>query len=416
MLDFDKFTLDNGLRVIVHRDTTTPLVALNLLYDVGARDEHPERTGFAHLFEHLMFGGSVNIKVFDEPLDMAGGQNNAFTSNDITNYYLTVPKQNLEMAFWLESDRMLGLKLTKKGIDVQKKVVIEEFNQRYLNQPYGDAWLALRPLAYQKHPYAWPTIGKEISHIKNATEKEVRDFFETHYCPANAILAVAGNVTTAEIKKLARKWFGPISRPYEYNRSLPKEPVQKVKRTKTISNHVPFDAIYQVFHMPSRRHKDYYACDLISEILAAGESSRLSRRLVKEQKLFSEIGAYITGDVDEGLFVVSGKVNEGVDIQRAEAGIRAELDDIMENAVDRRELEKVKNRMEVSIAWSELKVADKAMNLCYFELLGDAAGWNEEVKNYNAVTQKQISAVARKILREDNASVLYYLSNGKAKS
>ncbi|MEI6574988.1 MAG: pitrilysin family protein [Bacteroidota bacterium] len=410
MLDYDKFTLDNGLRVLVHRDSSTPLVALNLLYDVGARDEDPERTGFAHLFEHLMFGGSTNIPVFDEPLERAGGTNNAFTSNDITNYYLSVPRQNLEMAFWLESDRMLGLNLTTKSIETQKKVVIEEFNQRYLNQPYGDAWLSLRPMAYQHHPYSWPTIGKEISHIQNATEVDVKAFFNLHYCPSNAILAIAGDVSTEEIKALAQKWFGPIQRNYLYKRSLPKEPRQTAKRTKTVENKVPYDALYMVFHMPERKHKDYYACDLLSDILSAGESARLDQKLVRQEQLFSEISAYISGDSDEGLFVFSGKVYEGVDIHKAEEGLRRELDDIMNSSIDSRELEKVKNRMEVAMAWSELKVTDKALNLCYFELMGAASLWNEEVTKYQAVDAKQIQAVANEIFREDNASILYYLA------
>jgi len=413
MIDFDRFTLDNGLRVLVHRDTTTPLVALNILYDVGARDEDPEKTGFAHLFEHLMFGGSTNIPVFDEPLERAGGQNNAFTSNDITNYYLSVPKQNLDMAFWLESDRMHGLNLSEKGIAVQKHVVIEEFKQRYLNQPYGDAWLSLRPMAYTTHPYAWPTIGKEIAHIENATAEDVNAFFARHYCPANAILAIAGDVTTEEIKVLSERWFGPIQRPYQYQRSLPKEPKQLEKRSKTIHGAVPYDAIYKVFHMPSRLDPLYYAADLLTEILSAGESSRFDQQLVREEQLFSEIGAYITGDIDEGLFVISGKVNEGIDISVAEAGIRRELDKVMLSLVLPAELEKIKNRMEVALAWSELKVADKAMNLCYFELLGDAALWNAEAGKIRAVTDVQIQNLAKHVLVEENSSTLYYMAEKK---
>jgi len=308
MINFERFELDNGLKVIVHQDKSTPIVAFNLLYDVGARDEDSSRTGFAHLFEHLMFGGSVNISDYDEVVEKAGGQNNAFTSNDITNYYITLPKDNLEQAFRLESDRMLSLAFTPKSLEVQRQVVIEEFKQNYLNQPYGDIHLLLRPLAYKEHPYRWPTIGKEVSHIEEATMEEVKAFFYKHYAPNNAILVVAGDVEIDEIKALSEKWFAPIERREVAVRNLPKEPRQEEARTLTVERDVPVDVIYKAFHMCARTDQDFFATDLISDILSRGNSSRLYNSLVKEQKLFSDIDAFIGGELDESLFYFAGKL------------------------------------------------------------------------------------------------------------
>ena len=325
MVKFDKFTLKNGLKVIVHNDPSTTIVAINVLYNVGARDENQDKTGFAHLFEHLMFEGSINIPSYDGPLQLAGGENNAYTTNDITNYYITLPKENIETAFWLESDRMLGLDFSEKKLEIQKNVVIEEFNQRYLNQPYGDVFLLLRPLAYKEHPYQWATIGKDISHIKNANLEDVKNFFAHHYAPNNAILTVAGNVTTEEIKLLAEKWFAPIEKRNISPRNLPKETKQKEPRTLKVERDVPFDAIYKAFHMSSKLDNEYYVTDLISDILSNGKSSRLYQSLVKEKKLFSEINAYITGDIDEGLFIVSGKLIDGIEMHKAENAIDLEI-------------------------------------------------------------------------------------------
>jgi Predicted Zn-dependent peptidases len=342
MTQFDKFILANGLKVIVHRDTSTPIVAMNILYNVGARDEQPDKTGFAHLFEHLMFGGSANIPDYDEPLECAGGENNAFTTNDITNYYLTIPKPNLETAFWLESDRMLELAFSPKSLRVQRDVVTEEFNESHLNQPYGDVWLLLRPLAYKVHPYQWSTIGKEISHIQNAKLNEVKAFYQKYYNPNNAIMVVAGDVETEEIKQLSEKWFGPIPRGGEYLRNLPAEPPQTTKRTLTVERNVPYDAIYLAYHMCSRSHADYYPTDLLSEVLSDGDSSRLEQELIKKQRLFSEINAWITGDIDEGLFIISGKLVSGVAMDKAEAAIVWELEKLQKETINKRELQKVK--------------------------------------------------------------------------
>src|ERR1044071_3521328 len=297
MIAFKEFELENGLRVIVHEDRTVQIAVMNILYDVGSRDEQPHKTGFAHLFEHLMFGGSKNIPSYDEPLQLVGGENNAFTNTDITNYYLTVPASNLETGFWLESDRMLSLSFDPKVLEVQRKVVIEEFKQRYLNQPYGDVWLKLRPLAYQSHPYQWATIGKEIAHIEEATMDDVKDFFFAHYLPNNAVLVVAGNVTVDQIKQLSKKWFEPIPAGKKLERKLPLEPKQKGKRILNVEAKVPANALYKAYHMPGRFHADYYATDLLSDILSRGQSSRLYQKLVKEKEIFTSISSFVMGSL-----------------------------------------------------------------------------------------------------------------------
>ncbi len=410
MVKFNRFTLDNGLRVIVHEDHTTPMAVLNILYDVGARDEDPDKTGFAHLFEHLMFGGSVNIPVYDEPLQRVGGENNAFTTNDITNYYITLPATNIETAFWLESDRMLSLAFSKKSLEVQRNVVIEEFKQRYLNQPYGDVWLKLRPLVYKKHPYQWATIGKEIKHIEDAQMEDVKAFFIKHYNPQNAIMVVGGNVTTEQVKQLAEKWFGPIPAGEKHQRDLPQEPEQKEERRLTVAAKVPLNDVYIAFHMPGRLDDGYYEADLISDILSRGNSSRLFKTLVKDKQLFSEIHAYNMGSFDKGMFVVEGKPLENVSIETAEAAIWEELEIIKNQLVPADELTKVKNKTESTMVFSEMSLLDKAMNLAQFELFGDADKLNHETDKYLAVTAEQIQKQAKKIFRKENSSTLIYLA------
>lgn len=410
MISFSRFTLPNELRVIVHQDDTTPMACVNILYDVGARDESENKTGFAHLFEHLMFGGSVNIPNYDEPLQLVGGENNAFTTNDITNYYCTVPSENIETAFWLESDRMLSLAFTDKSLEVQRSVVIEEFKQRYLNQPYGDVWLLLRPLAYQVHPYKWATIGKEIKHIEEATMEDVKSFFQTHYSPSNAIMVVAGNVDPEQVKELSEKWFGPIPSGFRPQRDLPVEPAQKEPRYLTVERDVPADAIYKVYHMCSRRDPEYHAVDVLSDILSRGNSSRLYKTLIKDQELFSELNAYVMGDFDKGLFVISGKIPPGVKMEDAEKGIKSQLQIICKELVSADELQKCKNKVESSVTFSETDVLTKATNLAISELLGDASLINQEIEKYNAVTAEMVRDQACKILDENNCSTLYYLS------
>jgi predicted Zn-dependent peptidase len=387
------------------------MAVVNILYDVGARDEHPDQTGFAHLFEHLMFGGSVNIPSYDEPLQRVGGENNAFTSNDITNYYITLPSVNLETAFWLESDRMLSLAFSEKSLEVQRNVVCEEFKQRYLNQPYGDVWLKLRPMAYKQHPYQWATIGKSLDHIENATINDVKAFFNRHYNPSNAIMVVGGDVKLEEVKRLSEKWFGTIPAGKKIPRILPTEGVQTNERKETVQANVPLDALYKVFHMPARTQQGYYAVDLISDILSRGNSSRLFRNLLKDKKLFSDINAYLTGSLDAGLFVVEGKPLPGVSMDVAEAAIWEELNRISTELVPDAELTKVKNKMESTMVFSEMSLLDKAMNLAYFELLGDANELNLETQKYLDVNSEEIRLQAKQIFRKENSSTLYYLAN-----
>jgi zinc protease len=411
MIDYSKFILPNGLKVIVSTDTSTPMVAVNILYDVGARDEHPEKTGFAHLFEHLMFGGSVNIPSYDEPLQKAGGENNAFTTNDFTNYYISIPRQNLETAFWLESDRMLGLAFSEKSLEVQRNVVIEEFKQRYLNQPYGDTWLLLRPLAYKVHPYQWNTIGREISHIANATMEDVKAFYQKYYNPANAILSVVGNVTELEVHQLCEKWFAPIPMGVIPKRNIPREPEQSERRNLTVHRDVPFDMFYKAFHMCSRTNPAYYATDMLSDVLSSGNSSRLYNNLVKEKKIFSEIDAYITGDLEEGLFVFSGKPVMGISIETAEAAVDEEIKTIKQQVITDEELGKTKNKLEASIEFSNVNIMNRALKLSASELLGDIELVNTETEKYCSVRAEDIQNVANTILTDANSSVLYYLSN-----
>lgn len=409
MIQFEKFKLKNNLTVIVHQDKSTPMACLNIIYDVGARHEDENKTGFAHLFEHLMFGGSVNIPNYDEPLQLVGGENNAFTTNDITNYYCTVPSENIETAFWLESDRMLSLAFDKKSLDVQRSVVIEEFKQRYLNQPYGDVWLLLRPLIYKVHPYKWATIGKEIKHIEEATMDDVKSFFKKHYNPSNAILVVAGDVEVEQVKELAEKWFEPINAGVKLKHQLPAEPEQTEYRSLTVERDVPISSIYRAYRMCARIDPEYHTIDLMSDILSRGNSSRLYKNLIKDKQLFSDINAYVMGDFDKGLFVISGKINDGVNIEEAEAGIDAEIAKLQNELVSDNELQKCKNKVESTVTYSEADVLNKATNLAISELLGDANLINLEIENYQKVTAEQIKEQANKILQKTNCSTLFYL-------
>lgn len=411
MIQFERFTLANGLRVIVHQDTSTPMAVMNIMYDVGARDENPEQTGFAHLFEHLMFGGSVNIPEYDEPLQMAGGENNAYTTNDLTNYYIQLPADNLETAFWLESDRMLSLAFGEKSLETQRKVVCEEFKEHYLTKPYGDVWHKMRELAYKQHPYRWMTIGKELSHIENARLEDVKNFFFKHYRPVNAVLVVAGNVTTEKVKALTEKWFGDIPSGEKYVRNLPKEPEQTAERRLEIKADVPLDALYKCWHMDSRLDKSYYITDLLTDILSGGGSSRLYQRLVKEKKLFSNIECHQLGSTDAGLVVVEGKLVKGIKIEEAEQAVEEELEKMKTELVTATELQKVKNKTESLIAFEDMSVMSRANSLAYYEILGDAAWMNDELGKYAAITADDIQRESRKIFRKENSNTIYYLSN-----
>jgi predicted Zn-dependent peptidase len=402
--------LDNGLKVLVHIDQSTPMAVVNVLYDVGARDEDAQQTGFAHLFEHLMFGGSVNIPDYDDPLQVAGGENNAYTTNDLTNYYCQLPSENLETAFWLESDRMLSLAFSKKSLDVQRKVVCEEFKEHYINKPYGDVWHIMRELAFKEHPYRWMTIGKELAHVENAQLEDVKRFFFKHYTPSNAILVVAGNVSVEQVRELAEKWFGDIPSGEKYNRSLPVEPEQKEERRMTVHRKVPADAIYKTWHMCSRLDDDYYATDLLTDILGGGASSRLYQSLVKEQQLFTGINCYHFGSLDAGLLAIDGQLVKGVDIKKAEEAIEAELDKIRQGIVDERELQKVQNKTESVMAFEDMSVMNRAGSLAFYELLGDGELMNTEFKKYQDVTVQDLKRIANAVLQPSNSNTLWYLA------
>lgn len=409
-MKINKLTLDNGLRLVHHEDTTTQMVALNIVYDVGSRDEHPDHTGFAHLFEHLMFGGSVHIPDYDIPLQQAGGENNAWTNNDITNYYLTVPRANVEVGFWLESDRMLELAFSPRSLEVQRGVVMEEFKQRCLNHPYGDVSHLMRPLAYRVHPYRWPTIGKQLSHIADATLDEVKDFFFRHYAPNNAVLAVTGNLSWDEARCLTEKWFASIPRRDIPKRCLPQELEQTEERRLLVERDVPLDALYMAFHMCGRNEPDYYAFDILSDILSNGRSCRLNRHLVQERKVFSSIDAYVSGSRDAGLFHISGRPSAGVSLEEAEAAVWEELEELKRVLVDERELEKVKNKFESTQIFGNINYLNVATNLAWFELTGEAEDISREVRRYRAVMPDRLNAVACRAFRHENANILYYKS------
>jgi zinc protease len=408
MIQYERFVLDNGLRVLVHEDHSTPMAVVNIMYDVGARDENPEQTGFAHLFEHLMFGGSIHIPDYDEPLQRAGGENNAYTTNDLTNYYCSLPAENIETAFWLESDRMLSLAFSKKSLDVQKKVVSEEFKEHYINKPYGDVWHKMRELAYTVHPYRWMTIGKELSHVENAQIDDVKNFFFKHYRPVNAILVVAGHVHTDQVKKLAEKWFGDIPMGEKYERRIPQEPRQAEARKLEIEANVPLDAFIKTWHMDARLKSGYYVTDLATEILGGGASSRLFQSLVKEQQLFSSIDCYHFGSVDSGLVAVEGKLVKGVSMNKAAAAVDEIISRFSSEGVTEQELQKVKNKTESVIAFEDMAVMSRANSLAMYELLGDAELMNTELEKYQTVTTDDVRTYAAEVFREDNSNTIFY--------
>lgn len=413
-MEFKTTTLKNGLQVVFHQDLSSSLVTFNLMYNVGARDESPERTGFAHLFEHLMFGGTPEVPNYDDVVERVGGQNNAFTSNDVTNYYITLPKDHVETAFYLESDRMRGLAFTPKSLEVQRQVVIEEFKQRYLNQPYGDVYLLLRDLSYQVHPYRWATIGKEIKHIEEASMEEVKSFFYKHYAPNNAVLTLVGNMQWDEVLHWSEKYFGNIPKRDVESRNLPAEPLQGSPKRLVVERPVPLDALYMTFHMVERGHPDYFATDLISDILSRGESSRFVQSLVKEKELFVELNAYIGGDMDPGLFYIAGKPNEGVSLEEAEAAVWKELKRLTEEEIDGEELDKVKNKAEAVHEFSLLSGMNKAIGLAYATLMGNPDLVNQEMAGYRAVKAQDILRIAKHIFTPDNSHVMWYKAENKS--
>lgn len=412
MIDFQRFILNNGLRVIVHEDNSTPLVAVNLLYDVGSRDENPTRTGFAHLFEHLMFAGSANVPDFDQPIQHAGGENNAFTNNDMTNFYASVPAENLETLLWIESDRMLALSINARTFNVQRKVVVEEFKETTLNEPYGDMWHLMSEMVYKVHPYRWPVIGLEPKHIEEANLTEVKDFYKKFYVPNNAILVVAGNLEkcggTEGVIQRIENWFGNIPKGAVPLRELPTEPPQTSSIGKVVESNVPLEALYIAFRSPARRDDDYYAVDLLTDVLSNGSSSRFYRRLLKEQRLFSEIDCFQMGNIDPSVVVIEGKPSEGTSLEKAEAAIWEELELLKNDLIAENELQKLKNRIESQQAFGDAGALNKAMNLAYYELLGDANLINTEINNYNKVSAQDIQRVAIEIFTKENSTVLFY--------
>ncbi|HHT04145.1 MAG TPA: insulinase family protein [Bacteroidales bacterium] len=408
MIDYDRFTLDNGLRVIVHKDITTPLVAINLLYAVGSKDENEERTGFAHLFEHLMFGGSKHYPNFDDIVEERGGELNAFTCNDYTNYYISLPLSELEIGLKLESDRMANLIMSQKSLDTQKNVVIEEYKQRYLNQPYGDVWLLLRDLSYTVHPYKWNTIGKDISHIENANLDDVKAFYNKFYMPNNAILCIAGNVETENVKALCEKYFGNIERGKDIQRNKTKEPIQRNSRELRVERNVPQSVIFIAYPMSSRLEKDYHAFDLLSDLLSSGRSSRLYNSLVKEKQIFTEVNAFITGDADNGLFVLTGKYRDEDSKQEGREALLEELRKVTFEEISEYEFQKVKNKYESTETFSQIKALERAMNLCYFEFLGDIEQINKEVDSYQSLSIEHIQNIAKETFVEEKSNTLYY--------
>lgn len=410
MIKFEKFTLDNGLKVIFHKDVSTPMAVVNVLYNVGAKDENPGQTGFAHLFEHLMFGGSVNIPSYDEPLQVAGGENNAYTTNDITNYYLKLPKENLETGFWLESDRMLSLAFDENSLEVQRKVVCEEFKENYINKPYGDVWKYLRELCYKNHPYQWMTIGKQLSHIEDAKLQDVKNFFKKHYNPQNAILAVAGNTTLEEVERLAKKYFEPIASGEKYVRNIAEEPEQKETRRLTVEKDVPVSLIMKAYHIEDRQNPHYYTADIITEVLAGGKSARLYTELVKEKKLFSQVNCYHTGSVEKGLLVLMGNLVDDITPEEGEKAMDLVIKEFIEKGVTQEELDKVINKIESLMEFEDLSLTSRANNLAFYELLGDANKMNEEFENYKSVSADTVQEQAKHIFRKENENVLYYLA------
>ncbi|CCM09897.1 M16 family metallopeptidase [Candidatus Cardinium hertigii] len=406
MIHFQKFTLSNGLRVIVHEDATTHIAVMNLMYDVGSRDEYPLKTGFAHLFEHLMFGGSSNIPAYDTPLQQVGGDNNAYTTTDVTNYYCALPAVNLETAFWLESDRMLGLAFNEKSLEVQRKVVVEEFKERYLNQPYGDAWHHLTNMAYTTHPYKWPTIGQSLSHIENATMEDVKTFFYKFYRPNNAILVVAGKVTQQQVAALCKKWFEPIPAGPSYHRLLPQEPDQVQSRRKVVQGDVPFPVLYKAYHMPAKGMAGYYAATVLCNLLSEGKSALLYDNLVEKQPLYTRINAYMTESLDPGLFVISGSLVPKVAFEEAESALVSLFNQI--KAITPVALEKAKNQIEAQLVFGQVNLVDRAQELAIATLQGDTNLVNSHIDYIQQVDLETIQAIAETILQEQNCTTLHY--------
>ncbi len=408
MIKYQHTTLANGLEVVANRDSSSRMAAINILYKVGARNENPHRTGLAHLFEHLMFRGTHLVPDFDTPVQMACGENNAFTNNDYTDFYITLPKDNIETAMWLESDRMTGLNLSAQACEIEKRVVIEEFRQRYLNQPYGDVSMLMREMAYTTHPYRWATIGLKPEHIAEASLEEIHSFYRNFYHPSNAILSVSGDIAPEQVFELAHKWFGAIAdTPYTAN-PIPREPVQTEPRRMEVEREVPATTIVIAFHMGNRLSHDFFLGDLTSDLLAGGDSARLYEHLIKNKQLFTSVNAYISGDVDEGLFTFTAQLLPTTSEQAAEEALWEEIGLLQSGNISDYELEKVKNKFEANTLFGELNVMNKAMNLGYYSMIGDLPLINREVEIYRSITRSEVADFAQRTFRKDNSSTLIY--------
>ena len=405
----NKKTLSNGLRIVHMPMDDMQMVYVNLLYGVGARNESYEHTGIAHLLEHLMFEGTKNIPSFDEPLEKAGGENNAYTTNDVTCYYISLPRHNAELAFWMESDRMCNITFEKSKVDVQRQVVMEEFKQTKLNKPYGDASHILRAMAYKMHPYRWSTIGRKPSHISKVSVSVLRNFYKRFYAPDNAVLSVVGNISFEQVVEWSVKWFGDIPAMGFEKPQLPVEPRQVRMRRKTVYREVPQNALYMGFHMGSRLASDYYPCDVISDVLSNGYSGRLMQRLVKEQKLFTKIDAFISGCEDPGMFWIYSRVAPGVAMQEAEAAVWHELELLKNEPVPQEELEKVRNRFESEYTFRNIGGENFGNNLALACWRGNLASHLCEPELYRAVTAPEILKTAKELFRKGNATVLHYM-------
>ena len=408
MIKYTKRVLKNGLTILVNRDRASKLAAVNILYKVGARNEADDKTGFAHLFEHLMFRGTESVPDFDYPVVMASGENNAFTNNDYTDFYITLPKENLSTALWLESDRMRNLNITAEVYETEKRVVIEEFKQRYLNQPYGDEQLLLRDLCYKVHPYRWSAIGISPEHIERATLEDVRAFYDKHYRPSQAILSISADLPEEEMLDMAEHYFAGIEDVGGDIAPVVKEPVQTEPRRLEVEREVPATDITIAFHMGDRLSRDFFLGDLASDLLAGGESSRLINRLVKEKGLFSSANAYITGSLDEGLFIIKGRLMPSTTEVDAEAALWRELKELQRGNVSDYEMEKVKNKFEANMLMGEINVMNKAMNLGFYAMIGDLALLNTEADIYRSITREELMSFAERVFTPNNSSTLIY--------
>lgn len=407
--------MNNGLRVVVGRDHSSKLAAVNMLYCVGARNEDPEQTGFAHLFEHLMFKGTEQVPSFDSVVQGASGENNAFTNNDYTDFYITLPKVNIELALAVEADRMRGLRLTDEVLQMEKRVVIEEYKQRYLNQPYGDLMMLVRDMCYKAHPYRWATIGRSPQHIESATMEQVREFYDRFYRPSNCILSVSADIEEEEMFDLCEEYFGGIEVTPEPERvTLPVEPEQSAARRVEVERDVPATYVVIAFHVGGRRSAEFFVADLVSDLLAGGDSGRLYQHLVKQRGLFSSVNAYITGDVDPGLFLFTAQLLPEVTEAEAEAAIWEEIEALKSEQADSYELEKVKNKFEANTLFGEINVMNKAMNMGFYKMIGDLPLINREVDIYRSLGDEQIRDFAKKTFTRERSNTLIYRANPKS--